>query len=61
MSWIKKILNKIDDPIDNLKHWLWRDRPICGKWRGRIRLPMKNKGYFGFEIAIYKERSKKSD
>lgn len=55
---LKKLINLIDDPIDNLKHWLWRDRPIKNGWRYRIRVPMKNKYYYGFEITIYKEKQK---
>lgn len=51
-KWLKK---HYDDPIDNLKHWLWRDTPLKNGWRLRVRVPMKNKKYYGFEISIRKE------
>ena len=58
---LKKFLNLVDNPIDNIKHWLYRNRQIKGDWWYRIRVPMKNKGYFGFEIAIYKKGEKKDE
>ena len=59
LKWLRKklgkLINWLDNPIDNLKHALWRERRIKGNWYYRIRVPMKNKGYFGIEIAILKK------
>lgn len=55
---LKKLINLVDNPIDNLKHWLWRDRHLKGDWYYRIRVPMKNKGYYGFEVVLYKKANK---
>lgn len=56
---LRKLINLVDDPFDNLKHWLYRDRVLKGDWRYRIRVPMANKNYYGFEIAVYKKGEKK--
>lgn len=53
---LQKLINSIDDPIDNLKHFLWSKWKLKNGWVLRIRVPMKNKNYFGFEITITKEK-----
>ena len=58
---LKKLINIIDTPFDKLKTWLWRDRPIKNGWRYRIRVPMKNNHYYGFEIAIYNPKKSKGE
>jgi hypothetical protein len=52
---LKKLINIVDNPIDNLKHWLWSDTEIKNGWYLRIRVPMKNKSYYGFEITIHRK------
>ena len=54
MHFIKWLINRIDDPWDNFKHWLYGYH-FNGKIR--IKIPMKNKNYYGFEIQyIRKEK-----
>lgn len=54
-NWLKKklndLINYIDDPFDNLKHYLFGYHKIFGKCV-LIKVPMKNKNYYGFEIRI---------
>ena len=58
---LKKLINLLDNPIDNLKHWLYRDRKIKGNWWYRIKVPMANKGYYGIELAVYKKQQPAAD
>ncbi len=50
-KWLKWLINRIDDPIDNLKHALYGVHSIFGLCI-RVRVPMKNKNYYGFEIRL---------
>lgn len=54
---LRQLINIIDTPIDKMKHWLWRDRPLTKNFNYRIRVPMKNKGYYGFELTIYRRKT----
>jgi hypothetical protein len=44
--WLKNVINLVDDPIDNFKHWLNGEHKFF-KFRVKIRLPdwlMRNRG-----------------
>lgn len=53
---LKKLINFVDDPVDNLKHWLWHEWNLKNGWIFRVRVPMKNKKYYGFEAVITKRK-----
>lgn len=59
MKWIKKklrqFINIIDTPFDKLKHFLYGYHKIFGICFS-IKVPMKNKNYYGFEIRIRERR-----
>lgn len=53
---LKNLKNWLDNPIDNLKHKLYGEHSLGKNYYLRIKVPMKNKKYYGFEIAVIKKR-----
>jgi hypothetical protein len=56
---LKTLINFVDDPIDNLKHFLYGNHSISKNWELKVKVPMMGKKYYGFEIAIRRKDEKK--